>query len=221
MIHGKRRRGILGIALRALFWLWSQQQVLAIPLMPETPWVLGDYGWPPSGWDLDFHVQRVDMSHKFWVLVGVVTVDNSCGWTSCLIDWKLMNWLVDIKCSLTDDLRYILSFKTIITSVSRWIAVFLCFYFDSVSFSHLLRSGSGVFFLITLTPPPPKWPQFIIEYRCQIPAAFRADLQSLWVCFILLAFRELSPGQLFHVTRIRDHFVLGEICRISLIRSSL
>ena len=37
------------------------------------------------------------------------------------------------------------------------------------------------------------------------------------VCFILLAFRALFPGQSFHLTRIRDHFVLGEIWRISLL----
>ena len=31
---------------------------------------------------------------------------------------------------------------------------------------------------------------------------------------------ELFPGQLFHVTEIRDHFVLREIWRISLLCSS-
>ena len=32
---------------------------------------------------------------------------------------------------------------------------------------------------------------------------------------------ELSPRQLFHVTRIRDHFVLGETWQISRLCSSL
>ena len=35
-----------------------------------------------------------------------------------------------------------------------------------------------------------------------MPAAFRADLKSLGVCFILLAFRELFPSQLFHVREL-------------------
>ena len=52
------------------------------------------------------------------------------------------------------------------------------FFFDSISFPHLPRSGSGVFFLITLSLLPPV---IVVEYqhRCEIPASFRADLKSL------------------------------------------
>ena len=56
--------------------------------------------------------------------------------------------------------------------VSRW------FFFDGISFPHLPRSGSGVFSLITLSLLPPV---IVVEYqyRCEIPASFRADLKSL------------------------------------------
>ena len=60
----------------------------------------------------------------------------------------------------------------------------------------------------------------IVVYGCEIPAAFRVDLKSLTL-FYPPGLRELSPGQLFHVSRIRENFDLGEIWRIFLLCSSL